>query len=83
MPMALIQIEEVEANRWHAEVEVGFPLCRREVINARSFDDVIVAVIDVYRKTVPVPVVYPEVSPLTPIDETIVPKRRGRRRKAA
>lgn len=53
MPLTRIDIEQTSHDNWHAEVEVGGMSARREAINARSFDEVMIHVEDIYRKFMP------------------------------
>lgn len=53
MPLTRIDIEQTSHDNWHAEVEVGGMSARREAINARSFDEVMIHIEDIYRKFMP------------------------------
>lgn len=44
MSFARIEIEQTTAATWQAEVEVGFPQCKREMVRAGSFAGIIEAV---------------------------------------
>ena len=58
MGLATIQIEQTEPERWHIELEIGFPETRREIFDVRGPDaigDVLIGCYDAFRKIVPEP----------------------------
>jgi hypothetical protein len=71
MPLAKIEIEQIEGNRWVAEVEAGGFNIRRERVTAGSFDDVVSSVIDKYREMMPEDQKTPPYTPDRPLDEDL------------
>lgn len=55
MPFGLIQIEQERSDLWKAEVEAGFPVCKRKMLHAVTFEDVIAQVSATFRELVPPP----------------------------
>lgn len=53
MSLARIEIEQMERDRWHAEVEIGGLVAQRRAINAASFDEVMTAILDAYHAMLP------------------------------
>ena len=53
MPLAMIEIEQLESNRWHASMEAGFPVCRKEELRGTSFEDIIQMVAESYFRLMP------------------------------
>ena len=55
MPHGLIQIEQERSDLWKAEVEAGFPVCKRKMLHATTFEDVMTQVSATFRELVPPP----------------------------
>jgi hypothetical protein len=53
MPLGRIEIEEVGAGRWIAEVEAGGTAARRDVVRAETIEGIIDAAYARYREFVP------------------------------
>jgi hypothetical protein len=53
MSMATIGIEQIERDKWLAEVEVGGLVARRMVVRAETFDGIVAEVQRVYREIMP------------------------------
>lgn len=74
MPLGIITIEEREANRWTAELEVGFPVNRRGEVRADTLEGILEAVRAKYREYLPAPWPVPaDPGPLV-IDESKLPQ---------
>lgn len=89
MPTTHIEIEELSPKRWVAEVESGGVYARRKHIEADSFENIILATLDVYTEMQPkavapkpdvVTAALAEPSEPEPADDapTDIPRRRGR-----
>lgn len=69
MPLARFEVEQLEGNRWVAEVEAGgfagMPNFRHVRLNATSFEAMMAAVNEFYcTQTTPKPLAEPEPTPL-------------------
>lgn len=53
MSLATIIIEQIEHQRWVAEIEAGFPICRMARLRAENFDDLMTQIRETYRGFVP------------------------------
>lgn len=57
MPFARFEIEQIEGNRWHAEIEAGGlpggPNFRRNHLNGDSFEEIIAKVTRAYQALLP------------------------------
>ncbi len=55
MSFGLIQIEQERSDLWKAEVEAGYPICRRKMVYGAVFEEVIKAIYETYREMIPLP----------------------------
>lgn len=66
MPLARIEIEQLESRRWHAEIEAGGlpggPNLKRVAVNGDSYEAIIDAVTAAYQAQMPMPPPAPRVA---------------------
>lgn len=59
MPFARFEIEQIESQRWHAEIEAGGlpggPNFRRVVVNGGSYEEIVAKVTTAYEALLPQP----------------------------
>jgi hypothetical protein len=53
MSLAKIELEQTASDRWHAEVEVGGLVAKRQVINAATFKQAMIAIEGAYADMMP------------------------------
>lgn len=76
MSLARIEIQQHEFAKWVAEVEVGGLVARREVVRGSSFEEIMIAIEDQYRKLLLlIPIVSKPKPPAMPLEpaETALP----------
>ena len=75
MPLITVDIQQTGPGRWVAEFEAGGVVARRRLLNAASFDEIILKVIEAHAALVPPEPPPRPVGPDRPIDESLLPPK--------
>jgi hypothetical protein len=75
MPLCVVNIQQTARDRWVAEYEGGGVVARRKLVNATSFDDIMLKVIEAHALLAPPELPAPAQGPDRPIDESLLPPK--------
>lgn len=75
MPLVVVDIQQTARDRWIAEFEASGVVARRKLLNAGSFDEIILKVIEAHALLVPPEKPLAPSGPDRPIDESLLPPK--------